>query len=58
MKIQIATKPLTEIKDAFLVLPVFEDDRKDYGFAIVKSFLADYPKFGKLFEGQDRKSVV
>lgn len=52
MKIQLATKPLTEIKDGFLVLPVFEDDRKDYGIPLVKSFLADYPKFGKLFESQ------
>lgn len=52
MKIQLATKPLTEIKDGFLVLPVFEDDRKDYGIPVAKSFLADYPKFGKLFESQ------
>lgn len=52
MKIQLAAKPLTEIKDGFLALPIFEDDRKDYGIAVVKSYLADYPKFGKLFESQ------
>ena len=52
MKIQIATKPLIEIKDSFLVLPIFEDDHKDYGFSVVKSYLTDYPKFGKLFVGQ------
>ncbi|MBI2593201.1 leucyl aminopeptidase [Candidatus Daviesbacteria bacterium] len=52
MKIQLATKPLTEIKDGFLVLPIFEDDRKDYGISVVKSYLSDYPKFGKLFETQ------
>lgn len=52
MKIQIVAKPLTEIKDGFLVLPVFEDDRSDYGIAIVKSYLAEYPKFGKLYEAQ------
>lgn len=57
MKIQLATKPLTEIKEGFLILPVFEDDRKDYGFALVKSFLADYPKFGKLFDFQILYSV-
>lgn len=52
MKIQLAAKPLTEIKDGFLVLPIFEDDRKDYGISVVKSYLSDYPKFGKLFESQ------
>lgn len=52
MKIQLATKPLTEIKEGFLILPVFEDEKKDYGIALVKSYLADYPKFGKLFEAQ------
>ena len=52
MKIQIAAKPLTEIKDGFLVLPVFEDDKSDYGISLVKNYLADNPKFGKLYEGQ------
>ncbi|HLC87440.1 MAG TPA: leucyl aminopeptidase [Patescibacteria group bacterium] len=52
MKIQIAAKPLTEIKDGFLVLPVFEDEKQDYGISLVKNYLADNPKFGKLFEGQ------
>jgi leucyl aminopeptidase len=52
MKIQIAIKPFSEIKEGFLVLPVFEDSRSDYGVALVKSFLADNPKFGKLYESQ------
>ncbi len=52
MKIQIAIKPLSEIKEGFLVLPVFENSSEDYGVALVKNFLADNPKFGKLFESQ------
>lgn len=52
MKIQLGIKPLSEIKDGYLVLPVFEDDKKDYGVAIIKSFFSEYPKFGKLFETQ------
>lgn len=52
MKIQLGTKPLSEIKDGYLVLPVFEDNREDYGQAVVKSFLSENPKFGKLFETQ------
>lgn len=52
MKIQIAIKPLSEIKEGFLVLPVFENSPEDYGVVLVKNFLADNPKFGKLFESQ------
>lgn len=52
MKIQLATKPLLDIKEGFLVLPVFEDAREDFGISLVKSFLSDNPKFGKLFEPQ------
>ena len=52
MKIQIAIKPFSEIKEGYLVLPVFEDLHSDYGVALVKSFLADNPKFGKLYESQ------
>ena len=52
MKIQLGTKALSEIKDAYIVLPVFEDNREDYGQAVVKSFLNENPKFGKLFETQ------
>lgn len=66
MKIQLGTKPLSEIKDAYLVLPIFEDNepegssrqpavansKEDYGQAVVKSFLVENPKFGKLFETQ------
>lgn len=52
MKIQLATKPLSEIKEGFLVLPIFEDAREDYGIKLVKTYLAEFPKFGKLFELQ------
>lgn len=52
MKIQLGTKPLSEIKDAYIVLPVFEDNVEDYGQAVVKTFLKENPKFGKLFETQ------
>lgn len=50
MKIQLGRKPLSEIKDSYIVLPVFEDNKEDYGQAVVKSFLNETPKFGKLFE--------
>lgn len=52
MKIQLGTKPLSEIKDSYLVLPVFEENAEDYGQAIVKTFLNENLKFGKLFETQ------
>lgn len=52
MKIQLAIKPLTEIQDSVLVLPIFEDEQKDYGINLIKQFLADNPKFGKPFENQ------
>lgn len=52
MKIQLAIKPLSEVKDSILVLPVFEDEQNDYGLAAAKNFLADNPKFGKFLEGQ------
>ncbi len=51
MKIQLGIKPLSEIKDSVLVLPVFEDDQKDYGIPAVISFLT-VSKFGKMFETQ------
>lgn len=50
MKIQLGRKPLSEIKDSYIVLPVFEENAEDYGLAVVKSFLNETPKFGKLFE--------
>lgn len=52
MKIQLGTKALSEIKDSYIVLPVFEDVKEDYGQAVVKNFLAETPKFGKLFESE------
>lgn len=50
MKIQLGRKPLSEIVDSYLVLPIFEEDLENYGLSSVKSFLAENPKFGKLFE--------
>ena len=38
MKIQLGTKALSEIKDSYLVLPIFEDNKEDYGQAVVKGF--------------------
>lgn len=52
MKIQLGTKPLSEIKDSYLVLPIFEETKEDYGQAVVKNFLTETSKFGKLFEIQ------
>ena len=52
MKIQLGTKPLSEIRDSYLVLPVFEGEKEDYGQPLVKTYLAENPKFGKLFESQ------
>ena len=52
MKIQLVTKPLTEISSDYLVLPIFEGEKTDYGLSVVASFLKENPKFGKLFESQ------
>jgi leucyl aminopeptidase len=52
MKVQLAVKPLSEINSDYIVLPVFEEDKKDFGIAEVKLLLKDDPKFGKLFESQ------
>ncbi len=52
MKIQLATKPLSEITSEYIVLPVFEEAKDDFGLAEVKSFLKTEEKFGKLYESQ------
>ena len=52
MKIQLATKPLSEITSDYIVFPVFEEAKEDFGIAEVKLFLKDEEKFGKLFESQ------
>lgn len=52
MKIQLATKPLSEAKGDYLVLPVFQEETEDFGLPIVKSFLKENPKFGKSYESQ------
>ncbi len=61
MKIQLATKPLSEIKSDFVVFPVFEPEESTSNLnsilpigklEIIKQFLSDNPKFGKLFESQ------
>lgn len=52
LKIQLATKPLSEVKADYLVLPVFEGEKNLYNHSQVIDFLAENPKFGKLFESQ------
>ncbi len=52
MKIQLVTKPLSEITSDYLVVPVFEGIRTDTKIAEIENFLKTEPKFGKLFESQ------
>ncbi len=53
MKIQLATKPLSEVKNDYFVLPIYENsDSNQYKFDIVSGFLAENPKFGKAGESQ------
>lgn len=51
MKIQLATKPLSEIQSEYLVIPVYEEGKSPVN-GIVTDFLADNPKFGKLIDSQ------
>lgn len=51
MKIQLVTKPLSEIKTEYTVLPIFEGIKSEFN-GIVSDFLSDNPKFGKLFDFQ------
>ncbi len=52
MKVQLAVKPLSEINSDYIVLPVFEEAKNDFGIAEVKTLLKEEAKFGKLFESQ------
>lgn len=51
MKIQLVTKPLSEIKTEYVVLPIYEDRKSPFN-GIVSDFLADNPKFGKPLDTQ------
>ncbi len=52
MKFQLVTKPLSEVKSEYLVLPVFDGEKTDFESSNVQNFLKDNPKFGKLLESQ------
>lgn len=52
MKISLSAKPLSEAKSDYLVLPLFDGEKEDYGFSEVKNFLKDQPKFGKKYQQQ------
>lgn len=52
MKIQLATKPLTDITTQLLVLPVFQGEKAKYQDPTVTDFLNTQPQFGKLYENQ------
>jgi leucyl aminopeptidase len=51
MKIQLVTKPLSEVKTEYTVLPLFEGEKSQFN-GVISDFLTDNPKFGKLFESQ------
>lgn len=51
MKIQLVTKPLSEVSSEYLVLPIFEEGKAQFN-GFIADFLADYPKFGKPNEVQ------
>ncbi len=51
MKIQLVTKPLSEISTEYIVLPIFEEEKSQFN-GVVADFLADNPKFGQLYESQ------
>lgn len=51
MKIQLVTKPLSEIKSEYIAAVVYEGGKSDLN-GIVKDFLSDNPKFGKPLENQ------
>lgn len=50
MKIQLLSKK--PLGADFIALPVFEGEKVDFEESVVKEFLKDNPKFGKLFETQ------
>jgi leucyl aminopeptidase len=51
MKIQLVTKPLSEISLDYVVLPIFEAEKPPFN-GIVGDFISENPKFGKLYESQ------
>lgn len=51
MKFQLATKPLSEVSNEYLVLPIFEGGKSLFNNSVA-DFLTDNPKFGKLNETQ------
>ncbi len=53
MKIQLVTKPLSEIRTDALVIPVFSEEKLTIpGFSVINDFLKLEPKFGKLYQSQ------
>lgn len=52
MKIQLVTKPFSEIKSDCLIIPVVEEDKSIFTQEIIKQFLKSEPKFGKYLETQ------
>jgi leucyl aminopeptidase len=51
MKIQLVTKPLSDISLEYIILPIFESEKPPFN-GIVGDFMGDNPKFGKLLEPQ------
>lgn len=63
MKIQLVTKPFSDLKGETLILPMFEGFQVDFNFPEVKAFLKFNPKFGKSNEiqflvSQDQKLLL
>ena len=52
MKIQLVTKPFSEIRSDCVIIPVAEEDTTIFSQNVVKQFLKSEPKFGKLLETQ------
>lgn len=51
MRINLATKPLSEVSSEYVVLPVWEGDKEALD-PVASDFLKDNPKFGKVNEAQ------
>jgi leucyl aminopeptidase len=51
MKIQLATKPLSELTTEYVVLPIFQEEKNPFN-GVISDFLIDNPKFGKPLETQ------
>lgn len=50
MKIQLVTKPFSDIKVDYIVYPIFEDGEKKTQILLADEFLKENDKFGKLYE--------